>query len=98
MQLFLYDTFQVVINIFYGLGFCDAFKMLSCYRRNPENLDTRKICCYHPKRIYHRVMGPNNADGMANSVDPFRNSLICVYTVCLDLSVQKLRIIKWGET
>ena len=37
MQLFLYDTFQVVINIFYGLGFCDAFKMLSCYRRNPEN-------------------------------------------------------------
>ena len=21
-------------------------------------------------RLYHRVMGPNDADGMANSVDP----------------------------
>ena len=40
-------------------------------------------------------MHPNDADGIANSVDPdqtlicvySRSSLIWVYTVCLDLSV-----------
>ena len=46
--------------------------------------------------LYHRVMGPKQADGMANSVDPgqTRSSLIWVYTVCLGLSVWKLRIIR----
>ena len=38
-----------------------------------------------------------DADGMANIVDPDqiapRSSLIWVYTVCLDLPIQKLRII-----
>ena len=33
-----------------------------------------KICCYHSKIwtmwLYHRVTSPNDADGMANSVDP----------------------------
>ena len=55
--------------------------------------------------LYHRVMSPNDADGMANSVDPdqtaplgaadcsSRSSLIWVCTVCPDLSVRKLRII-----
>ena len=51
-------------------------------------------------------MSPNDADGMANSVDPdqtapleqsdlglYRSSLIRVYTVCPDVSVLKLRII-----
>ena len=40
-------------------------------------------------------MGPKDADGMANSVDPdqTRSSLVWVYTVCPDLSVRKLRII-----
>ena len=42
-------------------------------------------------------MSPNNADGMANSVDPDQTaplgSLIWVCTVCSDLSVRKLRII-----
>ena len=32
------------------------------------------MCCNHPKFLtmwlYHRVMSPNDADGMANSVDP----------------------------
>ena len=38
-------------------------------------------------------MSPNNADGMANSVDPDQTALILiwVYTVCPDLSVRKLR-------
>ena len=39
-------------------------------------------------------MIPNDADGMANSVDPDqRSSLIWVCTVCPGLSVRKLRII-----
>ena len=49
-------------------------------------------------------MSPNDADGMANSVDPdqtaplgavcsSRSSLIWVCTVCPGLSVRKLRII-----
>ena len=46
--------------------------------------------------LYHRVMSPNDADGMANSVDPdqtARSSLIWVCTVCPGISVRKLRII-----
>ena len=36
-------------------------------------------------------MSPNDAEGMANSVDPDQTALIWVCTVCPDLSVQKLR-------
>ena len=65
--------------------------------KKPKNSDTRKICCNYPKRwtvwFYDRVMRPKDADRIANSVDPERSSLIWVYTVCLDLPVQKLRII-----
>ena len=45
--------------------------------------------------LYHRVMSPNDADGMANSVDPDQTapSLIWVCTVCPGISVRKLRII-----
>ena len=48
---------------------------LSCYYcKNPKNLDIRKIWCNHPKiwtiRLYHRVMFLEDADGIANSVDP----------------------------
>ena len=64
----------------------------------------KKNCCNYPKigsvSFYYRVMGPNDADGMANSVDPdqiasliSRSSLIWVYTVCPDQSVRKLRTI-----
>ena len=46
----------------------------SFYCKFPKYLDTPKICC-NPCKIwtmwlYHRVMSPNDADGMANSVDP----------------------------
>ena len=37
--------------------------------------------------VFHRVMHPQDANGMANSVDPFQSSLIWVYTVCSNLSV-----------
>ena len=44
------------------------------YRKFPKYSDTPKICCNHSKILtmwlYHRVMSPNDADGMANSVDP----------------------------
>ena len=66
------------------------------YCKFPKYFDTQKICCNHSKIwtmwLYHRVMSPNNADGMANSVDPDqRSSLIWVCTVYPDLSVRKLR-------
>ena len=32
-------------------------------------------------------------DRIANSVDPDQTALICVYTVCIDLPVQKFMII-----
>ena len=44
------------------------------YRKFPKYSDTQKICCNHSKIwtmwLYHTVMSPNDADGMANSVDP----------------------------
>ena len=42
--------------------------------------------------LYHGVTSPNDADGMANSVDPDQ-TLIWVCTICPGLSVQKFRII-----
>ena len=68
------------------------------YRKNPKNLDTRKICCNYPKSwtvwFHDRVICSKDADGMANSVDPDQTApLVWVYTVCLDLPVHKLRII-----
>ena len=44
------------------------------YRKFPKYSDTQKICCNHSKIwtmwLYHRVMSPNDAEGMANSVQP----------------------------
>ena len=44
-----------------------------CYRKFPKYSDTQKTCCNHSKIwtlwLYHRVMSPNSADGMANSAD-----------------------------
>ena len=56
------------------------------YCKNPENSDTHKKCCNYPKietvSFYYRVMGPKDADGLGNSVDPDqtvpRSSLIWV--------------------
>ena len=47
---------------------------LISYRKFPKYSDTQKICCDYSKIwtmwLYHRVNSPNDADGMANSVDP----------------------------
>ena len=44
------------------------------YRKFPKYSDTQKICCNHSKIwtmwLYHRVMNPKDAKGIANSVDP----------------------------
>ena len=44
------------------------------YRKVPKNSDTQNICCNHSNIwtmwLYHRVMNSNNADGIANNVDP----------------------------
>ena len=44
------------------------------YRKFPKYSDTPKICSNHSKIwtmwLYHRVMSPNDADGMANGADP----------------------------
>ena len=70
------------------------------YTKFPKYSDTPKICRNHSKILtmwlYHKVMSPNDADGMANSVDPDQTarSLIWVCTVCPGISVRKLRIIR----
>ena len=47
---------------------------IAIYRKFPKYSDTQKICCNHFKIwtmwLCHRVMSPNDADGMANRVDP----------------------------
>ena len=60
------------------------------YRKFPKYLDIKKIWSNHskiwPTWLYHRVMSPNDADGMASS-------LIWVCTVCPGVSARKLGII-----
>ena len=50
------------------------------YRKFPKYSDTQNICCNHSKIwtmwLYHRVMSPNDADGMAKSVDPDQTALL----------------------
>ena len=60
------------------------------YRKTPKNLNTRKNCCNCPKietmSFYYRVIGPEDEDGMANTVDPDQTAPLgatdLVYTVC----------------
>ena len=44
------------------------------YRKFPKSSDIQNICCNHTKIwtmwLSHRVMSPNDADGMAKSADP----------------------------
>ena len=51
---------------------CHKYKRI--YRKFPKYSDTQKNCCNHSKiwtmLLNQRVMCPNDADGMANSVDP----------------------------
>ena len=66
IRLLLYDIVSVTLR------FSHSFST-KC-RKFPKYSDTQKICCNHSKNwtmwFYHRVISPNDADGMANSVDP----------------------------
>ena len=48
--------------------------MFGEYCKTPKNLDTRKNCSNHPQNLIKMALPysntSNNADGMANSVDP----------------------------
>ena len=50
------------------------FNKTDTYRNDPKFSDTQNICSNHSKVwtmwLYHTLMNPNDADGMANSVDP----------------------------
>ena len=52
----------------------EAQEVPQLYRNDPKFSDTQNICCNHSKVwtmwLYHTLMSPNDADGMANSVDP----------------------------
>ena len=82
--------------------------MKHLYHKSPKISDTRKICCYHPKItrwLYHRVMCPKSADGMANSVDPDQTApLGAVWSgstlfaqTCLSENLRKLRYQELGR-
>ena len=69
------------------------------YRKFPKYSDTQKICCNHSKIwtmwLYHRVMSPNHADGMANSVNPDQEQsdlgLHCIAQAYLSENLGSLR-------
>ena len=77
------------------------------YRNDPKFSDTQKMCCNHSKVwtmwLYHRVMSPNNADGMENSVDPDQTApLGAVWSgsalfaqICLSKNLGSLRYYSW---
>ena len=65
------------------------------YLKIPKSLDTRRICCNHPKIFTrYRKRCRQNGKQCRPWSDLFsRSSLIWGYTVCPDLSVPKLRTI-----
>ena len=73
--IFLYSFFCRIFTVNYDFFFCLCSSVANLsYCKFPKYSDTQKICCNHSKIwtmwLYHRVMSPNDADGMANSVDP----------------------------
>ena len=67
-------TLQNIAKIYKLLVYIKITDKTLLYRKFPKYSDTQNICCNHSKiwtmRLYHRVMRPNDADGMANSDDP----------------------------
>ena len=61
-------------KIYWQCTATNSSNLHSIYRKFPKYSDPPKNCCTHSKIwtmwLYRRVMSPNNADGMANSVDP----------------------------
>ena len=71
---------------------------IASYRKIPKYSDNWNICCNPPKVrtkwLYHNVMRPQDADGMANSVDPeqtiWSGSTLFAQT-CLSENLRPLR-------
>ena len=75
----------------------------AAYRKFSKYSHTQNICCNNSKIwtmwLYHRVMSPNDADGMVNSVDPDQTApLGAVWSgcalfaqICLSENLGKLR-------
>ena len=76
------------------LGFLHPFQQ---YCKFPIYSDTQKICYNHSKIwtmwLYHRVISPNDADGMANSIDPDQTAPLGAVWSGSALFAHKLRII-----
>ena len=85
-------------------SFYGDLRKFKLYCKVPKFWDARNLCCILPKiqtkRSNLKVLCQNDANGIANSEDRDQTaplgavwSLICVCTVCLDLSVQNLRVL-----
>ena len=63
---------QILLWLLWGHVVSQDLEFL--YRKFPKYSDTQKICCTRSKIwtmwLYHRVMSSNDADRLANSVDP----------------------------
>ena len=96
LKIFFSETSKFGLGVHWSVN-SPLLDLHDAFRKFPKYSDTHKICCNHSKIwtmwLYHRVMSPNDAEGMANSVDPDWSSLIWVCTVCPGISVRKLRII-----
>ena len=87
--LWLLQQFFPVTEIFRFFLVKTVSQIAATYGKNPKNSDNRKITVIILKNgliwIFHRGMHPNNADEMANSVDPDQTApleiwyMICVY-------------------
>ena len=62
------------LNLHWRYMFFFLLCLCQKYRKFPKYSDTPKMCCNHSKIwtmwLYHRVMSPNDAEEMANSVGP----------------------------
>ena len=73
--------------------YCPSNKLTDhpAFRKSPENSDTRKICCSHPKIwtkwLCWRVMHPKDAYGLANSVDPDQTAQSDLGLHCLPIPI-----------
>ena len=72
LTFFLLHQSLILLHIF-KVSFVDIVEQTD-YRKFPKYSETQKICCNHTKIwtmwLYHRVMSPNDADRMTNSVNP----------------------------
>ena len=63
-----------ICNTKFDINMEKRINMKHTCRKFPKYSDTQKLCSNHSKIwtlwLYHRVMSPNDGDGMANNVDP----------------------------